>query len=276
MIASGQSGAPSNRDEPQRVSQATPAAADPEAATDGLAMEHVMSGFGQSGALRSRSVWSPALSHMSSVRSNRSKERARFLKRVGRTETEESLLEMDWSLAVHDAELLRAVPASAIIGCVSHTVMSSSPGCEATFALSRPVMRMHYFVSHSWQTPAWLKLVCLMYEMNAGRAVVAALATQIVIVVLQTAGLWDPHFLSQGGLHYVDDQRIHVVPFEAHWLISCSVFFLVLCWGQVIPVRESLCFLDKCCINQTDSIKKAAGIKQLGAFLRNSENLLVL
>jgi hypothetical protein len=99
---------------------------------------------------------------------------------------------------------------------------------------------------------------------------------QIVMGVLQVAGLRVLYILPPGVFHFVDGQRIHVVLFHAHWVISSTVFFVVLRWGQAIPVRESLCFLDKCCINQTDSNKKAAGVQQLGAFLRNSEYLLVL
>jgi hypothetical protein len=257
---------------PSPAPPATQPAVEPEeAATDELAVEHVTS---------STSTWSESSaqseSSTMSMVPTRSMAQYRFLRRVGRTETEESQLEMDCSLAVHDEELLRAVPASAILGCSGRAVMGSSQGCEGTFSLSRPVLCMHYFVSHSWQTPAWMKMVCLMYEMNACRAVVAAIATHIVMGGLQTAGLWNFDILPPGVLHFEDGQQIHVVLLEAHWVISCLVFFLVLGWGQAIPVCESLCFLDKCCIHQTDSIKKAAGIKQLGAFLRNSEYLLVL
>jgi hypothetical protein len=277
--------------EPLPAPLATQSAMDSEAATNELAVEQVTSCFGQSQVASSKSWWSRQ-SHLSESRTYlsqlasesstqstaqaRSRAQARFLKKVGRTETEESKLEMDYSLAVHDEELLRAVPASAILGCSGRTVISSKQGCDATFTLSKPVMYMHYFVSHSWQTPAWLKMVCLMYEMNADRAVVAAVATQIVMGALQTAGLWNSEILPPGVFYFVDGQRVHEVLVEAHWVISCLVFFLVLRWGQAIPMRESLCFLDKCCINQTDSVKKAAGIKQLGAFLRNSEYLLIL
>jgi len=59
---------------------------------------------------------------------------------------------MDGSLAVYDEELLRAVPGSTLLGCSGRAVMSSSQGCEATFSLSKPVMCMRYFVSHSWGT----------------------------------------------------------------------------------------------------------------------------
>jgi hypothetical protein len=272
--------------EPSPAPPATQPVVDPEAATeaatDELAMEHVMSGFGRSGALSVRSVWSPPLSHLASESSTqsmaqaRSREQARFLKRVGRTETEESQLEMDRSLAVHDEELLRAVPASAIIGCSGWAVMSSSRGCEATFSLSRQVMFMRYFVSHSWETPAWMKMVCLIYEMNACRAAIAAVATQILIEGLRFVGFWNFHTLPPVVFYIAEGQRIHAVPLEAHWVLSCLVFLLVLRWGHAVPVHERLCFLDKCCINQTDPIKKAAGVKQLGAFLRNSEYLLVL
>jgi hypothetical protein len=272
----------SDRHEPSLAPRATRPAVDPEAATGELAVEHVMSGFGRSGALSLWSAWSRAWSRSAaesstqSMEQARSREQSRFLKRVGRTETEESQLEMDGSLAVYDEELLRAVPGSTLLGCSGRAVMSSSQGCEATFSLSKPVMCMRYFVSHSWETPAWMKMVCLMYEMNASRAVIAAVATQIVIEGLQFAGLWDFYILPPVSIYMVDGQRIRVRSLDAHWTLSCLVFLLVLRWGQAIPVRESFCFLDKCCINQTDSVKKAAGIKQLGAFLRNSEYLLVL
>jgi hypothetical protein len=54
------------------------------------------------------------------------------------------------------------------------------------------------------------------------------------------------------------------------------VFFVVLRYGQELPLGRRSCFLDKCCIHQTDEVKKAVGIKQLGAFLRYSERMVVL
>lgn len=45
--------------------------------------------------------------------------------------------------------------------------------------------------------------------------------------------------------------------------------------GRDVPVGRVMCFLDKCCIHQSDEAKKT-GIRQLGAFLRQSNSMMVL
>ena len=42
-----------------------------------------------------------------------------------------------------------------------------------TFALSRPVRHLDYFVSHAWRTSRWSKYFALLFYFNQERALVA-------------------------------------------------------------------------------------------------------
>jgi hypothetical protein len=185
-------------------------------------------------------------------------------------------LDRDPVLKVADPELLRALPTRFLLR--SRRLWGCNAGGEETFALSRPAATIDAFISHSWLTPGWLKMAGLAFHLNATRAVAAAVLLLIAIHALELAGVYS--FPTSPGY---DDSRLFdgsdVVPsvrLQMHFVLPMVVFFAVLWYGQELPFGRRTCFLDKCCIHQTDESKKARGIKQLGAFLRHSKSMVVL
>jgi len=134
------------------------------------------------------------------------------------------------------------------------------------------------FLSHEWMTPGWLKMAGLAFYLNTPRAVAAAVLVHAVLHALELAGAYTfPIPPVHGDTRMFDGSE--VVPsmrLQMHCALPMLVFFLVLRYGQELPWGTRYCFLDKTCIHQTDEAKKAIGIKQLGAFLRYSEHMVVL
>jgi len=218
---------------------------------------------------------SPTLSNATQTNSVR---RARSPRRGSgpfrRSESQETRLDSDKHLVVLDPEFLRAVSSRRVLR--SKGLWTNRVGDESTFQASRPVQWMHVFLSHTWLTPGWLKKLSLAYIFNISRAVVSALLVHLTICTLEVTGSF--RFLvpvSQTGEVLAAASSV-TLRFDIQCVASMIVFWVILRWGQELPLPETRCFLDKCCIHQTDPDKKEAGIKQLGAFLRNSKQMLVL
>ncbi|CAE8648910.1 unnamed protein product [Polarella glacialis] len=62
---------------------------------------------------------------------------------------------------------------------------------------------------------------------------------------------------------------------------GCTCFATLIMWARLIDLAESTStkvsyFFDRLCINQSDAELKQAGIDSIGAYLRNSDSMLVL
>ncbi|KAJ1617592.1 hypothetical protein T492DRAFT_1098658 [Pavlovales sp. CCMP2436] len=166
---------------------------------------------------------------------------------------------------------------------LSHGAHIFSPGVQATpklFARSRPVALINYFVSHSWSAPRFDKYAGLLYRFNLVPALVAMHLVALVTALGFVAGVLPP----MATLACADLPGVRV-PFGAYCQLAGTAAFVsvLIGWGRVMALVEAMgliartdCFVDKMCINQHDSDAKARGIDQIGRFLRNSEELLIL
>jgi hypothetical protein len=116
------------------------------------------------------------------------------------------------------------------------------------------------------------------FYLNAPRAVAAAVFLHVVIHALDLAGVFSfpvPPVYDDSSM-FDGSAVVPSLRLQMHCVLPMVMFFVVLRYGQEIPLGRPSCFLDKCCIHQTDEGKKALGIKQLGAFLRYSGRMVVL
>jgi hypothetical protein len=195
---------------------------------------------------------------------------------IRRTPSREAVLDRDPVLKVHDPEFLRAMPMRAALR--SLWLWGDNCGGQEVYSLSRPVATIDIFLSHTWLTPAWLKLAGLAFYLNTHRAAAAAILLHVVMHALDFAGVYSfPLPTFPGTSRMFDGSDVVPFPrFQMQVALGMVVFFVVLWYGQELPLGRVSCFLDKCCIHQTDEGKKKAGIQQLGAFLRYSKRMVVL
>lgn len=168
--------------------------------------------------------------------------------------------------------MLRTVTAKTVLRGFGRVFRSQ--GIDSAFKLSQECERLGYFISHSWSA-SWLsKYITLAFHFNFWIATTASIALIILFLVL--------------GLIYIDHDvwntiRNNMNPSLIFVGIGFLTFLPALLFGSelvscfpFINSNRTRCFLDKCCINQTDPILKRRGIEALGVFLAKSDVLLIL
>eukprot|EP00929_Paragymnodinium_shiwhaense_P043230 TRINITY_DN22264_c0_g2_i2.p1 TRINITY_DN22264_c0_g2~~TRINITY_DN22264_c0_g2_i2.p1 ORF type:complete len:676 (+),score=21.27 TRINITY_DN22264_c0_g2_i2:262-2289(+) len=172
---------------------------------------------------------------------------------VGAKSTEKSLAALPSSL---DSHLLRAVSLHEVLaGGGKH--LKNNAARESDYELSTSVFEVDDFLSHDWGTRRFPKLLALLFLYNVTDA---SIVSALVALPVASMGAWY--------------NRPHMAK------ICCPfVWAFVFMFGQ--RLRRAACmhrlvFLDKLCIHQTDTAKKAAGILGLAGFLRASRRLVVL
>eukprot|EP00928_Gymnodinium_smaydae_P003634 TRINITY_DN11291_c0_g6_i1.p1 TRINITY_DN11291_c0_g6~~TRINITY_DN11291_c0_g6_i1.p1 ORF type:complete len:507 (+),score=22.22 TRINITY_DN11291_c0_g6_i1:67-1587(+) len=192
---------------------------------------------------------------------------------------------LDQRTRLADPELLRGAPFSTVVAGFGRlfdpegTIAASSGvvSKEDTFIYSRRVDVLHHFLSHSWRDSGKLKWLSLLFYLNFSSAMFlghlfAAIAFAIVYVmphIYPVPGVTIPGTAETG----MPDVRYRFGPFSmvCMFVSMGSVFF-----AHQITRKKADLFLDKVCIHQTDLDMKTEGIKALGAFLKKSQQLLVL
>jgi len=171
-------------------------------------------------------------------------------------------------MSLESRDILRATNLRSILHNGGQ-ILQDSAGSEETYRQSRSANWIDIFISHNWAVPRRKKFWALALHFNVCHAMVTAYVG--------------------AGLGFLLNQLSTPPAFKAvdfvyrpYCLImgSCG-FFLALTVGHDLPwVGSLLCreriFLDKVCINQTDPILKAIGIRHIGAFLSHSGKMLVL
>ena len=132
---------------------------------------------------------------------------------------------------------------------------------KETFELSHEVESLDYFLSHSWRDRADFKWLALLWEINLPFALLVANLGGFVF-----------------GSALVDSLPGKVFPWGSPDVTILSSFLLLLAFvfAHRVTGRNPTVFLDKACINQIDPELKQLGIKNIGAFLRRSDKILVL
>jgi hypothetical protein len=160
-----------------------------------------------------------------------------------------------------------------------------SPDVEATpalFARSTPVNRFNFFISHSWSASRWDKYAGLLYRTSLVPAIVGMHLASLLACALCVAGVLPP--MATFARDHPGDHPGEV-PKGAYCLLAGTAAFVavLLGWGRLAALAEAAglvarrdCFVDKMCIDQANSDAKARGIDQIGRYLCNSEELLIL
>jgi len=105
---------------------------------------------------------------------------------------------------------------------------------------------------------------------------IAAAAVALLMYGLELAGVGLP-IPCVAPSYVVGGTSINQLRIDVHFVPPCFIFMLAIVFGQEVPgLPQTTCFLDKCCIHQTDPDLKMQGIQQLGGFLRSSRRLVIL
>ncbi|CAE8706256.1 unnamed protein product [Polarella glacialis] len=148
-------------------------------------------------------------------------------------------------------------------------------------ALSFPTDKYDVFISHSWRTSRRAKYAALLYYTSLVPAVCAGLAAGILAFALQVHGILPPF----GLIERQDSAAVsEPLPISLWCQVTggCTCFATLVMWARLVELAESTrstrasYFLDCLCINQSDAALKQAGIDSIGAYLRNSDSMLVL
>jgi len=167
-----------------------------------------------------------------------------------------------------DPSLCRGTSVCKVLSTRS-AIFRSATGSSKTYALSDPVDRIDYFLSHNWSTPAFTKyLIVLMHE-NLAFALVCAQITACCIAALGMFGVLPVVRLTK------EVSSLYC------FIASNACFYFMLFFGhrvrQILFLqRPSYIFLDKICIHQTDKNVQSQGLAKLGAFLKVSKGMLII
>ncbi|CAE8596265.1 unnamed protein product [Polarella glacialis] len=152
----------------------------------------------------------------------------------------------------------------------------SPHACELDHdALSFPSDKYDIFISHSWRTSRMAKYAALLYYTSLVPAVCAGLAAGILAFALQVYGILPSNYGFDAA------EPLHA-PLWCHAMGGCTFFAVLVTWARLFDLAESTSstkvsyFFDRLCIDQGDAELKQAGIDSIGAYLRNSDSMLVL
>eukprot|EP00435_Cladocopium_sp_Y103_P048374 s407_g14.t1 len=136
---------------------------------------------------------------------------------------------------------------------------------------SEQVERLNIFLSHTWATPGWQKVISLLVQSGGGHFLLGWLSGALLGVALDLGNILPPllSFPCAENLHCERGTWVRVFGFLG------SVMGL---WGSpYIPqVHNEMCFLDVVSINQADPELMGRGIYGLGGFLAVSSELRIL
>ncbi|CAE8711376.1 unnamed protein product [Polarella glacialis] len=154
--------------------------------------------------------------------------------------------------------------------------------CEINHdALSFPTDKYDIFISHTWRTGRIAKYAALLYYTSLFPALCAGLAAGILAFALQVHGILPPF----GIIEPYESAEIPEPLPGCLWCLvvgGCTSFAILVMWARLCDLAESTrsakvsYFFDRLCINQSDAELKQAGIDSIGAYLRNSDSMLVL
>jgi len=133
--------------------------------------------------------------------------------------------------------------------------------------------QLDYFVSHNWSVSRARKMLALYVHFNMTFAAVGSFLISMAIML---------------GVHYCGGPLTgYKYPLgSGHWegvlcqLTFCPAFLLCLLSGsdfaRMFRTQQKTVFLDRLCIDQFDQDLKQEGILRLGAFIKNSREMIVL
>lgn len=181
------------------------------------------------------------------------------------------------------SDIIRGVPLHRCLEWFCY-LFSTSTGsletCDNDYGLSHNVPRISDFISHDWQTPRWQKFVALCMVYNHHAAMLASAMAFILILVSRLAMGQDVVFGASEDLTFELAGAMYTLRIGiGYTLVSLIVMLVFLCYWQQLRrflVGNRPVFLDKVCVHQTNSELKKAAILGLAAFIKKSNNLVIL
>ena len=178
-------------------------------------------------------------------------------------------------------EQIRGVELSNLLGGGARLFAESGKAAQedphGTFAFSRPVRRLDFFVSHAWRSSRFAKWAALCSYYNLQHALAVYLVVGMGTFIIQTLFYEQmPSFLliPLQEQKFIDNRNL-----RASTAVQCCAgiaFALTFAFGHLVFRRGETAFLDIACIDQCDATTKAAGINSLGALLDRSRRMVVL
>ena len=151
------------------------------------------------------------------------------------------------------AEYVRAAPLSTVLRR-GGKIFAQSDGSAETFALSKPVTRINWFISHTWHTPRWKKFMALSFHANFSFAFACSLVVGLLTVVFSVLGVLPLASRIEGS-------NLPRYPAGPYGLVLVPLTFQsVLHFGPVVSKR--CVFLDKSCVHSDGPTAQEAGDRQ--------------
>mmetsp|Transcript_5449 Transcript_5449/g.11874 ORF Transcript_5449/g.11874 Transcript_5449/m.11874 type:complete len:748 (-) Transcript_5449:263-2506(-) len=170
-----------------------------------------------------------------------------------------------------DEALLRGSSLSTVLQ--NHgRIFENSRGSASTYKLSRVVAGIDSFVSHNWTVPRRTKYLALIYHYFFVRSLIGSAILLVILGVLYCSTDVLPVVIDKADNYKVGIlARVLTAPCFALTLLVYSDVRAAICGG-----RGPTVFLDKTCIHQEDASMMQLGISKLGAFIRESKQMLTI
>ncbi|CAE7471997.1 unnamed protein product [Symbiodinium microadriaticum] len=165
-----------------------------------------------------------------------------------------------------DPSILRATRAWRVLQCFGAALRGTN---RDLYERSFPVSSIQVFWSHSWHGNNYMKRLLLILLYSGPAAAIAATISALLMMSLHIAGVLPG--LPRASILPLDE-GLELV-FAPWCLLTAGVVFAVV---LVLWRSNRLVFLDQVCIHQTDAELKDNGILSLGAFLKYSEQFLLV
>ncbi|CAE7945289.1 unnamed protein product, partial [Symbiodinium sp. KB8] len=168
------------------------------------------------------------------------------------------------SMETVDPSILRATQAWRVLYAGGSAVRLPN---RHLFHHSFPASSIQVFWSHSWHGNKLLKTLLLLMLYNGPAATIAANISALLMMILQSASFL-PGYERRGSV----DRTVEFVLGPWCTLTGGLVFTLfLLTWKS-----NRVIFYDQICIHQTDPHLKREGILSIGAFLKHSDEFLLV
>jgi len=166
-------------------------------------------------------------------------------------------------------DLCRASRLADVLYCCAR-IFQNSAGSALTYELSKQVTGINTFISHNWSVSRFYKFATLTFRFNCGTAALVTLAEMSMFGLANALGLL-PHVSTESSAY----------PNGICCRLFCApTFLLVAVFAQdirrLVGFAGPLVFLDKTCIHQVDPEIQRRGINQLGGFMCNYDEMLVV
>ena len=137
-------------------------------------------------------------------------------------------------------------------------------GSEGSYRSLARVSQVNYFISHSWSSSKWSKVLQLCHFFNLKKAMTLAGFSCIIGAAIM---LW-----SAGSLDAVTSCQSSIPIILFH--LPMGVFIFTYFFGHALSYQSV--WFDGTCVNQTNLFEKAAILQAIPAFVANATEIVVL